>query len=69
MKPHYVVDDESLQEQYDEEESWEEKGFLEGMEEAEGGENKKKPSFDDELHDEMTGNIESEFEEQFGDNF
>ena len=69
MKPPYVVDDEGLQEQYDEEESWEEEGFLEGMEEAEGGEMKKKPPFDDGLQDEMDEDIESEFEEQFGDDF
>lgn len=64
-----MVDDKSLQEQYDEEESWEEEGFLEGMEEAEGGNAKKKLPFDDGLQDEMNEDIESEFEEQFGDDF
>ncbi|MBR9681057.1 MAG: hypothetical protein GOU98_04535 [Candidatus Altiarchaeota archaeon] len=65
-----MIGDGGLEDQYDEEDSWEAEGFLEGMKEAESDEvKKKKSSPSDEFQDGMDENIESEFEEQFGDDF
>ncbi|MBR9689291.1 MAG: hypothetical protein GOV01_00100 [Candidatus Altiarchaeota archaeon] len=52
-----------IEDQYDEDESWEAKGFLEGMEEADS-DKKKKTQFQDEF-----GNEETEFEDKFSDDF
>jgi len=60
-----VFSEEELEDQYDEEEVWEEQGFLEGMEEADMEKKTRKSLFKDDLDE-----LEEEFDEKFSeDNF
>ncbi len=60
-----MFSEEELEDQYDEEEVWEEQGFLEGMEEADMEKKTRKSLFKDDLDE-----LEEEFDEKFSeDNF
>ena len=57
-----MIGEEELESQYDEEDSWEEKGFMKGMEEADVDKKKRKTLFSDGMDD-----LEDEFDEKFSD--
>ena len=67
-----MIGADGLEDQYDEEDSWESEGFLKGMKDAESDEEKekkKKTTAADEFQDGTDGDMGSDFEEQFGDDF
>lgn len=57
-----MFSEEELENQYDEEDSWEEKGFLNGMEEADMEKKTRKSMFPDDM-----GEMEKEFDKKFSD--
>ena len=58
-----MFDEDEYRKDRDEDEDWEEAGFLEGMEEADSGDDKPK-SFDDEFK-EMEDEIKKDLEKKF----
>ena len=57
-----MLSEEELQDQYDEEDTWEEQGFLEGMEEADMERKTRKATFREDMEE-----LEDEFDEKFSD--
>lgn len=57
-----MFSEEELEDQYEEEDSWEEQGFLEGMEEADVERKTRKSLFPDD-----TDEMEEEFDKKFSD--